>query len=126
MSARSTSRWLLGCRNANKYSCLKLQDIVGLCAPPFGETLASRRRNAPRKPASSSLVPVKNQRARNGYGPQVPHNGQKLTQPFLAQQDVAKSGVLVFVMGRGRGNSKYLLRETFYIFVMYLPSSSNC
>ncbi|MDO7854659.1 hypothetical protein [Hymenobacter convexus] len=26
-------------------------------------------------------------------------NGQQLTQPFLAQQDVAKGGVLVFMMG---------------------------
>jgi putative alpha-1,2-mannosidase len=30
---------------------------------------------------------------------QVTRNGQKLTQPFLAQQDVAKGGTLVFVMG---------------------------
>jgi putative alpha-1,2-mannosidase len=30
---------------------------------------------------------------------QVTRNGQKLTQPFLAQQDVAKGGVLVLVIG---------------------------
>ncbi|WP_460553082.1 hypothetical protein [Hymenobacter daeguensis] len=30
---------------------------------------------------------------------QVTGNGQPLTQPFLAQQDVAKGGVLVFTMG---------------------------
>jgi len=31
---------------------------------------------------------------------QVTGNGQKLTQPFLAQQDVAKGGVLVFTMSK--------------------------
>ena len=40
-----------------------------------------------------------NQSARNVCGPQATRNGQRLTQPFLAQQDVAEGGVLVFVMG---------------------------
>jgi predicted alpha-1,2-mannosidase len=43
-------------------------------------------------------IQVKNQSAKNVYVQQVTLNGQKLTQPFLAQQDVAKGGTLVFVM----------------------------
>ena len=47
----------------------------------------------------SFTIQVKNQSAKNVYVQQVTLNGQKLTQPFLAQQDVAKGGTLVFVMG---------------------------
>ena len=44
-------------------------------------------------------IQVKNQSAKNVYVQQVTLNGQKLTQPFLAQQDVAKGGTFVFTMG---------------------------
>ena len=47
----------------------------------------------------SFTIQVKNQSAKNVYVQQVTLNGQKLTQPFLAQQDVAKGGTLVFTMG---------------------------
>ena len=39
------------------------------------------------------------QSAQNGCVPQVTRNGQKLPPPFLAQQDVARGGVVVFVVG---------------------------
>ena len=45
------------------------------------------------------IIQVKNQSAKNVYVQQVTLNGHKLPQPFLAQQDVAKGGTLVFVMG---------------------------
>ena len=44
-------------------------------------------------------ITVKNQSVKNVYVQQVALNGQQLTRPFLAQQDVAKGGVLVFTMG---------------------------
>ncbi|MFD2718852.1 GH92 family glycosyl hydrolase [Hymenobacter monticola] len=47
----------------------------------------------------SFTIQVKNQSAKNVYVQSVTLNGQKLTQPFLAQQDVAKGGTLVFTMG---------------------------
>jgi predicted alpha-1,2-mannosidase len=47
----------------------------------------------------SFTIQVKNQSAKNVYVQQVTLNGQKLTQPFLAQADVAKSGTLMFTMG---------------------------
>ncbi|WP_317191899.1 GH92 family glycosyl hydrolase [Hymenobacter rubidus] len=47
----------------------------------------------------SFTIQVKNQSAKNVYVQQVTLNGQQLTQPFLAQPDVAKGGLLVFVMG---------------------------
>jgi putative alpha-1,2-mannosidase len=45
------------------------------------------------------VIQVRNQSAKNVYVQQVTLNGQKLMQPFLAQQDVAKGGTLVFTMG---------------------------
>jgi putative alpha-1,2-mannosidase len=51
------------------------------------------------KNGQSFTIQVKNQSAKNVYVQQVPGNGQKLTQPFLAQQDVSKGGGLVFTMG---------------------------
>ena len=39
------------------------------------------------------------QSAQNGCVPQVTRNGQRLAPPFLARQDVAKGGTLVFVVG---------------------------
>jgi predicted alpha-1,2-mannosidase len=43
-------------------------------------------------------IQVKNQSAKNVYVKSATLNGQKLTRPFLAQQDVVKGGTLVFVM----------------------------
>ena len=43
-------------------------------------------------------IQVKNQSTKNVYVQQFTLNGQKLPQPFLAQQDVAKGGTLVFTM----------------------------
>ena len=39
------------------------------------------------------------QSAKNVYVQSATLNGQRLALPFLAQQDVAKGGTLVFVMG---------------------------
>ena len=39
------------------------------------------------------------QSAKNVYVQHLILNGQKLSPPLLTQQDVAKGGVLVFVMG---------------------------
>ena len=52
-----------------------------------------------RKNGQQFTIRVKTQSAKNGCVQPVALNGQKLTQPFLAQQDVAKGGTLVFMMG---------------------------